>query len=94
MHGHQINNPTTVSKDLANRDRKFYDYVFLGHTHSAREIITAEGEHHNIQTLTLGSCIGSYPYADKVMVGSKASCWIYGFHRKYGHVESYTCILN
>lgn len=94
MHGHQINNPATVSKDLANRDRKFYDYVFLGHTHSAREIITAEGEHHNIQTLTLGSFIGSCPYADKLMVGSKASCSIYGFHKKYGHVESYTCILN
>lgn len=94
MHGHQINNPMTVNKDLANRDREFYDYVFLGHTHSAKEIINAEGKYHNIQTLILGSFIGSCPYADKLMVGSKASCSIYGFDPKYGHTETYTCILN
>ena len=94
MHGHDIPNPATVCKDLANRDRVFYDYVFLGHSHSAREMINAEGAYHNVQTLVLGSFIGSCPYADKLMVGSKASCSVYGFHPKYGHIETYTCILN
>lgn len=93
-HGHDVPSPATISKDLANRDRTFYDYVFLGHSHSAREMINAEGEHHNVKTLVLGSFIGSCPYADKLFVGSKASCSIFGFHPVYGHVETYTCILN
>lgn len=83
-----------MSKDLTNRNRKFYDYVFVGHTHSAKEIINAEGKHHDLMTLVSGSFCGSDPYADKLMVGSKASCKIYGFDKKYGYIESYRIILN
>lgn len=93
-HGHQVKSITDANKDLANRHRKFYDYVFLAHSHSAKEIITAEGENHDIETLILPSLIGSDPYADKLMVGSKAAIKIFGFDRKYGHTESYKYILN
>lgn len=94
MHGHQIKSVDTVVRDLTNRHRKFYDYVFLGHTHSAKEFIAAEGKHHNIEVLVSSSFCGSDPYADSLMVGSKASIKVFGFNEKYGHNESYTFMLN
>lgn len=93
-HGHQVKNLNEISKDLANRHRTFYDYVFLAHSHSAKEFISAEGEHHDIEVLVAPSLIGSDPYADKLFVGSKAAIKIFGFDEKYGHVESYKFILN
>lgn len=93
-HGHQVKNLSDISVDLTNRHRKFYDYVFLAHSHSAKEFISAEGEHHDIEVLVAPSLIGSDPYADKLFVGSKAAIKIFGFDEKYGHVESYKFILN
>lgn len=94
LHGHQISNINTVIKDLSNRNRTFYDYAFLGHTHSAKEIIVGEGAYHNIEVLISSSFCGSDPYADKLMVGSKASVKIFEFDELYGHVASYNIILN
>ena len=68
--------------------------MFLAHSHSAKEFITAEGLNHDVETLVLPSLIGSDPYADKLMVGSKAAIKIFGFDKKYGHTESYKYILN
>ena len=87
----------SASKDLANMHRKFYDYVFLGHSHSAKEVITsegAEGDVHDNEVLVAPSFVGSDPYADKLMVGSKPACKIYEFDAKYGHIASYKIILN
>lgn len=94
MHGHQINNLTNVQKDLSSQHRKFYDYVFLGHTHSAREVISADGEHHDLEILTAPSMVGVDPYAQKLMVGSKAACKVFEFDPVEGHVASYKFILN
>lgn len=93
-HGHQVKNLVDISKDLANRHRTFYDYVFLAHSHSAKELIAAEGKNHDIEILVAPSMIGSDPYADKLYVGSKAAIKVFGFDRKYGHTESYKYILN
>lgn len=93
-HGHQVKSLNEISKDLTNRHRTFYDYVFLAHSHSAKELISAEGKHHDIEVLVAPSLIGSDPYADKLFVGSKAAIKIFGFDEKYGHVESYKYILN
>lgn len=93
-HGHQVKSISEANKNLTNRHRKFYDYVFLAHSHSTKELITAEAAHHDVETLVLPSLIGSDPYADKLMVGSKAAMKIFGFHEKYGHTESYKYILN
>ena len=93
-HGHQVKSIADANKNLTNRHRKFYDYVFLAHSHSAKEFITAEGKNHDVETLVLPSLIGSDPYADKLMVGSKAALKIFGFHEEYGHNESYKFILN
>ena len=94
LHGHQINNLSTLNKDLSNRHREFFDYVFVGHSHSAKEIINAEGMCHNIETLVAPSFIGSCPYADKLMVGSKAGSKIFEFDEVCGHIASYNIILN
>ena len=94
LHGHQISNLNNVSRDLTNRHRKFFDYVFLGHSHSAKELISGECEHHNAELLISSSIVGSDPFSDKLMVGSKASSKVFEFDRVYGHVGSYNIILN
>ena len=94
MHGHLIKDVKNVYKDLANRHHKFYDYIFLGHTHSTKEFVNAEGEHHDCSTLVSGSFVGSDPFSDKLMVGSKASVKIYEFDKLYGQTASYKIILN
>lgn len=94
LHGHQIKSVKNVVKDLSNLHRTFYDYVFLGHRHSANEIIVAEGTHHNVEVLTCPSFVGSDPYADKLMVGSKAMVKIYKFEATHGHIGSCNIILN
>lgn len=94
MHGHQVKDVKTVYKDLANRHHKFYDYIFLGHTHSTKEIINAEAKTHDCITNVAGSFVGSCPYADSLFVGSKSSVKIYEFDRYEGQVASYKLILN
>lgn len=94
LHGHQIKNVPTVIKDLSNLHRKFYDYAFLGHRHSANEIIVGEGLKHNIEILTCPSFVGSDPYADTLHVGSKAMCKLYEFDINNGHTGSKNIILN
>lgn len=94
MHGHQVKNPPMLYKDLANRHHKFYDYIFLGHTHSTKEFVNAEAAHHDCASLVSSSFCGSENYADSLFVGSKASVRIYEFDRVYGNVASYKIILN
>lgn len=94
LHGHQIKNPKSAIKDLSNINRKWYSYVFLGHTHSANETIVGEENHNNIEVLTIPSFIGSDPYADSLFVGSKAMVKIFEFDRVYGHIGSKYIILN
>ena len=94
LHGHQIKNVNTIYKDLANRQHKFYDYIFLGHTHSMKSFVNAECETHDAETLVSSSFVGSDPYADKLMVGSKASVLIHSFEPGKGRVGSYKIILN
>ena len=57
-------------------------------------MITGEGRHHNASVLVSSSIVGSCGYADKLMVGSKASSKVFEFDRVYGHVGSYNIILN
>ena len=94
LHGHQIKNPNETIKDLSNLHREFYDFCFLGHRHSANEIIVGEGKSHNIEILTCPSFIGSDPYSDSLMVGSKAMVKLYEFDKIYGHTASKNIILN
>lgn len=94
LHGHQVKDVRALYKDLATRHHKLYDYIFVGHTHSIKEFPNAECDTYDAETLVSGSFVGSDPYADKLMVGSKASCKIYEFNQRNGYVASYKIILN
>lgn len=94
MHGHQIKNVDSCVEQLSNMHRKMYDYVFLGHRHSANERIVAEGDGHNVEILTCPSFVGSDPYADKLLTGSKAMVKMFEFNSKHGHIGSKNIILN
>lgn len=94
LHGHQVKNAKDIIKDLSNVHRKFYSYAFLGHTHSANEIIVGEEKNNNIEVLTIPSFIGSDPHADSLNVGSKSMVKIYEFDRIHGHIGSKYIILN
>lgn len=94
MHGHQIKDINNSLKNLSSLTGKNIDYLVLGHFHAGKEIPVAEGMSHDVEVLVCPSFIGSDPYADKLMVGSKGAVKIYGFDEINGHTESYKIILN
>lgn len=94
MHGHQIRNTETALRDLSMTRRSFVDYLILGHFHGSRELSSSEGVLHDTEVLVCPSFVGSDPYSDTIMKGSKASVKIYGFDSVYGHTETYKVVLN
>ena len=94
MHGHQIKNLENSIRDLSMLRRSFIDYLILGHYHNGKEIPTNEGCCNDTEILMSPSFVGSDPYSDSIMKGSKASVKIYGFDSVYGHTETYKFILN
>jgi len=94
MHGHQIKNIKDSLKDLSQLHREFYDFVFLAHYHSGSEMIVGESIINDSEVLICPSFVGSDPYSDSLMVGSKASCKIFGFDYYKGHTETYKILLN
>lgn len=94
MHGHQIKNIDSSLKDLSMLRRSMIDYLILGHFHAGKEIPASEGCLHDTEILIAPSFVGSDPYSDSIMKGSKAAVKIYGFDEIYGHTETYKIILN
>lgn len=94
MHGHQIKNVETAIKDLSLIRKSFIDYMILGHFHTGKELPSYEGVCHDAEVLVCPSFIGSDPYSDSIMKGSKAAVKIYGFSDIYGHTETHKIILN
>ena len=93
MHGHQIKNINNALKDLSQLRRIFYDIVFLAHYHSSKENIVGESFNCDTEVNICPSFVGSDPYSDRILKGSKAACKIYGIS-DYGHTETYKIILN
>lgn len=94
MHGHQIKNIENAIKDLSMMRRDFVEYLLLGHYHSGRQITSNEGCCNDAEILIAPSFVGSDPYSDSLMKGSKSSVVVYGFNEIYGHDETYKFILN
>ena len=94
MHGHTIKNIESSIKDLSMMRREFIDYLFLGHFHGNKEMNGNEGCCNDTEVIVCPSFIGSDPYSDSLMKGSKSSVKIYGFDELYGHTETYKLILN
>lgn len=93
MHGHQIRNINNALKDLSQLRKIFYDIVFLAHYHAGRETIIGENFNCDAEVNICPSFVGSDPYSDSLLKGSKASCKIYGISAK-GHTESYKITFN
>lgn len=93
MHGHQIKNIENSLKDLSQLRRIFYDMVFLAHYHGSKESVVGESFNSDVEVNVCPSFIGSDPYSDKILKGSKPACKIYGISDG-GHTETYKVILN
>ena len=94
MHGHTINNIDNVLKDLTYHKKTFYTTVFLAHYHAAKMGTVGEMSDTDCEVIVCPSFVGSCPFSEKLMKGAKPSCCIYGYDKKYGHVETYKFILN
>lgn len=94
MHGHQLKNVENSIRDLSMLRRSFIDYLILGHFHSGKEIPSFEGCCNDTEILVSPSFVGSDPYSDSILKGSKSSVKVYGFDDIYGHMETYKFILN
>lgn len=94
FHGHQIKNVRDSLKDISQLHRKFYDFVFLAHWHGSSETVVGESIVGDTEVLVCPSFIGSDPYSDSLMKGSKSSCKIFGFDYYHGHTETYKIVLN
>lgn len=93
-HGHQIKNAETSLKDLSMLKNEPIDYLILGHYHAGREIPVSENVTSDCEVLVCPSFVGSDPYSDTIMKGSKASVVVYGFDRLYGYTDKKKFILN
>lgn len=93
LHGHQIKNIKKVINDLSQLHRKFYDIALLGHLHGGQSISVGEGNG-NTEVKIVPSIVGSDPYSDTLMVGSKSMSKLYKIERNYGITEEYTFVLN
>lgn len=94
MHGHTINNIDNALKDLTYHKKTFYTTAFLAHYHAAKIGTVGEMSDTDCEVIVCPSFVGSCPYSEKLMKGAKPSCCIYGYDKKYGHVETYKFILN
>ncbi|MDB2161272.1 hypothetical protein PMX22_15885 [Clostridium butyricum] len=93
LHGHQIKNIKEVIKDFSVRHKRFYDLCFMGHFHGGQSLSVGE-LNGNTEIVVCPSFVGSDPYADKLMVGSKAMCKLFKIEENVGITETYTMVLN
>lgn len=94
MHGHQIKNIDNVLSNLSDKLDTNIDYLLLGHFHNMKNINGMEKCTYDTEVLITPSFVGSDPYADSILKGSKAAAVVYGFHEYEGHNETYKFILN
>ena len=93
LHGHQVKNIKEVIKNFSVRHKRFYDLCFMGHFHGGQTISVGE-LNGNTEIIVCPSFVGSDPYSDSLMVGSKAMCKLFKIEEKVGITETYTIVLN
>ena len=94
MHGHQVKDVNTLLNTISSKRNEIIDYVILCHQHNHKVITGNDGCTYDTEVLVSPSFVGSDPFADSIMKGSKAAVMIYGFHEFEGHNETYKFILN
>lgn len=93
LHGHQIKNVKNAVKDLSMLHRRFFDYVFIGHLHAGMSMVVGESDV-NSEVIVVTGMVGSDPYSDSLMCGSKAMAQIHTFDGYEGRVEIKNLLLN
>lgn len=94
MHGHQIKNMESALKDLSIMRQSFVEYLILGHYHAGKELTGYESVCSDAEVLVAPSFVGSDPYSDSLMKGSKSAVKIWKFNEIYGHVGTTKIVLN
>lgn len=94
MHGHQVKDINILLNNISSKKNEMIDYIVLGHQHNHKVITGNDGCTYDTEVLVSPSFVGSDPFADSIMKGSKAAVMIYGFHEFEGHNETYKFILN
>ena len=94
MHGHQVKDINTILNNFSSKKNRMVDYIILGHQHNHKVITGNDGCTYDTEVLVSPSFVGSDPFADSIMKGSKAAVMIYGFHEFEDHNETYKFILN
>lgn len=94
MHGHQVKDINTILNNISSKKNEMIDYVLLGHQHNHKVVTGNDGCTYDTEVLVSPSFVGSDPFSDSIMKGSKAAVMIYGFHEYEGHNETYKFILN
>lgn len=93
-HGHNIKNPANALVELSALLDESVNCIIMGHMHGGRSFTTGETASGDTEVIVCPSFIGSDPYSDKLMKGSKAACVILGFDPIKGHTETYKMLLN
>ena len=74
--------------------QSFVEYLILGHYHAGKEFTGYESVCSDAEVLIAPSFVGSDPYSDSLMKGSKSSVKIFGFSEVYGHISTRKIVLN
>lgn len=90
MHGHTIRKIDNAIRDLSMINKKFYNFLLLGHVHHACEKETDE----NCEVLITGSFVGQCPFSKKILKSSSPTAKMYCIEKTKGKTESYTFYLN
>lgn len=94
FHGHQFKKTDNILEKINTMHRKFYDTIILGHWHTSYEKTLFEGIDNNVELIISPSIVGSDPYSDTLLVGSKSSAKLHIYEKGKGRVQSNTFILN
>ena len=93
-HGHQFKDLNNIIANLSSKTGTPVDYLIIGHKHNHKILTGNNSCTFDTEVLSCPSFIGSDPYADQILKGSKAAVMIYGFHEFEGHNETYKFLLN
>lgn len=94
MHGHTIKNLNTALKDISAWTQKPVDYLIVGHFHQGIVIPGNETLDNDTEVIICPSLVGSCPYSDSLMRGTKAASQILKFNSSHGYVGYEKIILN
>ena len=93
MHGHTVKDINSVLDQLSSYTGDMFDYLFLGHLHSGKELTVSAAATYDAEVIVCPSFVGTDPYSQRLMKSSCPAVKIYGFSPVSGHIETYKFVL-